>query len=171
MWCHLVRCFRYPRRLGSIFIMPSIGSNFFGKGRGACGNLREKQFPLFLSTPFLPSLPKRPLSSSLFALLIELIVVRSFFFREREKHSFSRILKFKKSRWKKKTKFIYYTDQVLLRKKTFLWNKTTLVPLQTHPSDYNMPRTHRMCVCATLVFFLPFIDSYTFFFLYLYSER
>lgn len=38
---------RYPRSLGSIFIMPSIGSSFFGKARGVCGNLLEKQFPLF----------------------------------------------------------------------------------------------------------------------------
>lgn len=48
----LVRYFRYPRSLGS---MPSIGSNFFGKARGVCGNLLEKQFPLFLYTLFLLS--------------------------------------------------------------------------------------------------------------------
>jgi len=48
----LVKYFRYPRSPGSIFIMPSIGSNFFGKARGVCGNLLEKQFPLFLHTLF-----------------------------------------------------------------------------------------------------------------------
>jgi hypothetical protein len=52
----LVSCFRYPRSLGSIFVMPSIGSNFFGKARGAWGNLLEKQFLLFLYTLFLLSL-------------------------------------------------------------------------------------------------------------------
>lgn len=51
----LVRYFRYPRSLGSIFVMPSIGSNFFGKARGVCGNLLEKQFLLFLYTLFLLS--------------------------------------------------------------------------------------------------------------------
>lgn len=50
-----IRCFRYPRSLGSIFIMPSIGANFFGKARGVCGNLLEKQFPLFLYALFLLS--------------------------------------------------------------------------------------------------------------------
>lgn len=50
----LVRCFRYPRSLDSVFIMSSIGSNFFGKARGACGNLLEKQFPLFLYALILP---------------------------------------------------------------------------------------------------------------------
>jgi len=59
----LVRYFRYPRNLGSIFIMPSIGSNFFGKARDVCGNLLEKQFPLFLYTFFLFS---KCLSLSLF---------------------------------------------------------------------------------------------------------
>lgn len=50
-----IRCFRYPRSVDSIFIMPSIGANFFGKARGACGNLLEKQFPLFLYALFLLS--------------------------------------------------------------------------------------------------------------------
>lgn len=47
-----IRHFRYPRSLGSIFIMPSIGANFFGKACGVCGNLLEKQFPLFLYALF-----------------------------------------------------------------------------------------------------------------------
>lgn len=75
-----IRCFRYPRSVGSIFIMPSIGANFFGKARGACGNLLEKQFPLFLYALFL--LPKCLSSFFIHALQFELIVARWFLSRK-----------------------------------------------------------------------------------------
>lgn len=82
-----IRCFRYPRRsLGSIFIMPSIGANFFGKARGVCGNLLEKQFPLFLYALFLLS---KCLSSFFIHALQSSSFVGFFFFFLSQKHLFA----------------------------------------------------------------------------------